>query len=299
MKDCVFNNPRTERIYDMKTKLVKSIFLILLAAGLAFSCACANTDKDGEKDEKQNEESKEDSRKDTDNKGGEDKKDEYAVPANFGKAYQKISALRNGFYDGIEYSLRSIGDDSRMYVDTYKAMAGETTFVYFTTFAHKSDIFDSIIVPALKIAGFRDPVMKSETEDTAVISVSVNVADQFEGNERFADAEFTLTFDKKADMLCAEYKVFETGEYEKFSAKRYGDGYIACHISEDEIIKYVLTDDGCGKMYVCDNDGTDGGLADAANFEPQTYNALYELTSTNFHSVYNGVEYTYPRAEVK
>lgn len=225
-----------------------------------------------------------------------DEPDGYAKPSNFAKAYKAVSDIRYDFYESLASSVSASGDNSNMYVDVYYAMAGESTFVYVSVCG--STGYKEAVKTALAMGGYHNAVIEEREDGSYRITADVPVATSVELEESYVKGCFDVSYDKEADVVSLSYSA-EDGHAESFTAKRIKGGYIANYESSDGVyLRYELYDDKTGKMAIC-NSAFEGALPDGAEgFIPEDgFKAVYELSESKFHSIYDGIEYTYPRID--
>ncbi len=266
-------------------KIIYIAVALLLCASLLVSCTGTKVNiTDG---------SKETSADVEDVPGGEKKEGDngegYAKPATFARLYAAISDLRNDFYDTLTASLAEVSDDTQLFIDIYKAMAGESTFVYISTCGTGDE---KILKKALSVGEYIDIEISAPEDGVWRIDLKAKT------DKGYRKGGFNVIYDKEADGFKLDYSV-EDGTFRKFYAKRAQKGYIAQYLDNTGLyVRYILGDDGTGKMLVCDSTMWQNGLPDTEEkFDTTDFIQLFELTGDKFHSISNGVEDTYP--EVK
>lgn len=268
----------------MKKTIIYTAATLLLCAALMCSCTGIRTDII----DRSKEVSKpvDDIPDDEDNENeGNPSGEDYAKPATFSRLYTAVSDLRNDFYDTLSASLSEVSDDTQIFVDIYKAMAGESTFVCVSACGAAND---EIVKKAISVSDCID-VSVNETENGWRIDLKAKT------DVGYRSGGFDVVYDGEADAFYLDYSV-EDGTFKRFYAKRAEKGYIAQYLDETGLyIRYILCDDKTGKMFVCDSGLWKSVLPDTeAEFEPEEFSELFELTGDKFHSVCNGVEDTYP-----
>ena len=285
------------------------LILSLLCLSFVFSsCAAQKTELDGPTKEvfsdKENVKDNEDKPIETpngDNNGNgdidntentdkeDDTSDNYVKPTSFSKAYANVSNLRNDFYDILSSSLASAGEASQLFIDTYEVINGEATFLYVSACGGGDT---DIIKTALAVDGYKDIEISVDDNGAYVITCEVPVSDMTSFEQVYASGRFYAYYDAESDSFLTEYKV-DGKEKEAFSAKRIKGGYLAQYLSSDnEYMRFILMDDYTGKAIFCKEADWQSDIAEEG-FGDVEYNSFYELTETRFHSIHNGIEYTF------
>lgn len=217
--------------------------------------------------------------------------EDYVKPASFAKAYTAITDLRYAYYNVMKDSLSSVSESSEMYVNIYKAMAGESTFVYVSVCGGAG--YAEAVKTVLAMGGYHNVTIEETGSSEYKITVDVPIA-TYVDEESYVRGEFVLSYDKELDLIRMEYSD-EEGKAESFAARRVPFGYIAFYESSSgDHIRYHINDDVTGKMAIC-KESIDALPDTAEDFIPDNAFAVYELTEDKFHCIYDGVEYTYPK----
>lgn len=266
----------------MKKTLYTALALLLVFTSF---CSCKATKVKIDEDEKDSEKTFEDTKiEDTQTNEGE-----YVKPATFSKAYTVISDRRAEFYDILSASLKNAKEETQIFIDIHHALAGESTFVYVSNLG---SVPDDMISASLRDGGFSNVKITQNTSESYTVTGSTNA------DGRTVDFKFDVSYSNEKDSFTILYSD-GSGKSEKIMSVRRDDGFFVQYCGEKGI-RFILRDDGTGKMIFCKEKLFYNSVPETEEeFSDVEYDAFYEIDGVKFHSIYNGVEYTYPEINGK